>query len=119
MQPEKSMVVTGELLHVHLNPNGIKIMFRDILGPATKPEEWGALRAEIHARILEPWNDTCNPMIEPVFRCFEKARFVFQLCGVPENLQILCHGDGHDTRRNMRNYAYAWMEEKLMPTRQA
>jgi fermentation-respiration switch protein FrsA (DUF1100 family) len=65
--------------------------------------------------LLEPWNDTSNPMIEPVFRCFEKARFAFQLCGASESLQILCHGDGHDTRRNVRNYAYAWLEEKLTP----
>lgn len=63
--------------------------------------------------LLEPWNDTCNPMVEPVLRCFEKARFVFQLYGASGSLQMLCHGDGHDTVRGVRQYAYSWLEEKL------
>ncbi|MDZ4197961.1 MAG: acyl-CoA thioester hydrolase/BAAT C-terminal domain-containing protein, partial [Kiritimatiellia bacterium] len=76
-------------------------------------QELLALIAPRAALLLEPWNDPYNPMIEPVFRCFEKARFVFQLCGVPENLQILCHGEGHDTLPDIRNYAYAWLLKKL------
>jgi dienelactone hydrolase len=63
--------------------------------------------------LIEPWNDTCNPMIEPVLRCFEKARFVFQLCDAPENLQIVCHGNGHNTVPQVRHYAYAWLTERL------
>jgi hypothetical protein len=65
--------------------------------------------------LLEPWNDTCNPMIEPVLRCFEKARFVFQLANAPEQIQILCHGDGHDTIPMVRNYAYDWLLDRLSP----
>jgi len=63
--------------------------------------------------LVEPWNDAYNPYIETVFRCFEKARFVYELYGEPDNLQILCHGDGHDTRPPIREYAYRWIDEKL------
>lgn len=63
--------------------------------------------------LLEPWNDTCNPMIEPVLRCFEKARFVFQINQVSENLQVLCHGDGHETVPRVREYAYSWLIDQF------
>ena len=52
-------------------------------------------------------------MIEANFRCFEKARFVYQLLGRPDNFQFVCHGDGHDTRPALRNYAYALLEREL------
>lgn len=81
--------------------------------PLFEYQELLALIAPRAALLFEPWNDTCNPMIEPIFRCFEKARFVFQLCEAPANLQLLCHGDGHDTVQIVRDYAYAWLAEKL------
>jgi dienelactone hydrolase len=111
-----------------LSPNATSV-FRDRRGPSLSPkldeairrsgippfeyQEMLALIAPRSVFLIEPWNDPYNPLIEPVFRCFEKARFVFQLCGVPDNLQILCHGNGHDTIRSVRNYAYAWLEEKF------
>jgi hypothetical protein len=80
------------------------------------PFECGELLALVAPRavlLIAPWNDKCHPMIEPVLRCFEKARFVFQLCGVPANLQLLCHGDGHDTVPTVRNYAGDWLDDRL------
>lgn len=111
-----------------VSPN-VTNVFRDRRGPGLSPkldeeirragippfeyQELLALIAPRAAFVIEPWNDPYNPLIEPVFRCFEKARFVFHLCGAANNLQILCHGDGHDTIPSVRNYAYAWLEEKL------
>ena len=63
--------------------------------------------------VIEPWNDAYNPLIEAVFRCFEKARFVFELGEAHSHLQLLCHGDGHDTTPRVREYAYGWIEDRL------
>lgn len=111
-----------------VSPN-LTNVFRDQRGPSLSPElddeirrtgippfdyqELLALVAPRSVFVIEPWNDPYNPLIEPVFRCFEKARFVFQLCGAAKNFQMLCHGDGHDTLPTARNYAYAWLEEHL------
>ncbi len=112
--------ISPNLTNVFRNPPGKSSLSprldAEISRGGVPPFEYQELLSLIAPRavlLLEPWNDTCNPMIEPVFRCFEKARFVFQLCGAPENLQILCHGDGHDTSQRVRSYAYAWLEEKL------
>lgn len=87
-----------------------------LIGTGIAPFEYQELLSLIAPRavlVIEPWNDAYNPMIEPVFRCFEKARFVFELCERPDNLQILCHGDGHNTTKTTRDYAYAWFADKL------
>jgi len=81
--------------------------------PAFEYQEIVALAAPRLLLLLEPWNDPCNPMVESTLRCFEKARFVYQLFGSQDNFQLVCHGDGHDTRPPLRDYAYALMERAL------
>lgn len=81
--------------------------------PPFEYQELLALIAPRAVLLVEPWNDDCNPMIEPIFRCFERARFVFERCGAPESLQFLCHGDGHDTTATVRNHIYTWFLNKL------
>jgi dienelactone hydrolase len=78
-------------------------------------QELIALVAPRALLMMEPWNDAlgCNPLIEANFRCFEKARFVFELCSASANLSLLCHGDGHDTTGIVRQYAYLWLSEHL------
>ena len=80
------------------------------------PFEYQDLLALIAPRavlLMEPWNDPYNPSIEAVFRCFEKTRFVFELCNAERNLQIISHGDGHDTIPPIREFAYTWLEARL------
>ncbi len=83
--------------------------------PSFDYQELLALIAPRAVLMIEPWNDAvhCNPLIEANFRCFEKARFVFELCGASPNLSLLCHGDGHDTTDIVRQYAYLWLSEHL------
>ncbi|NLW85678.1 MAG: hypothetical protein GXY38_02270 [Planctomycetes bacterium] len=81
--------------------------------PPFEYQELLSLIAPRSVLLIEPWNDLYNPMVEPIFECFTKARFVFQLCDATNNLQILCHGDGHTTLKHMREYAYAWLEERI------
>jgi pimeloyl-ACP methyl ester carboxylesterase len=83
--------------------------------PSFEYQELLALIAPRAVLLIEPWNDAvgCNPLIEANFRCFEKARFVFELCGASPNLNLLCHGDGHDTTSIVRQYAYLWLAEHL------
>jgi len=83
--------------------------------PSFEYQELLALIAPRSVLLIDPWNDAvrCNPLIEANFRCFEKARFVFQLCGASPNLNLLCHGDGHDTISIVRQYAYLWLAEHL------
>jgi pimeloyl-ACP methyl ester carboxylesterase len=97
-----------------LSPN----MDRAFRKTGVPPFEYQELMALVAPRMLvlfEPWNDTIggNPMIEANFRCFEKARFVYRLLGRPDNFQFVCHGDGHDTRPALRQYAYALLEREL------
>lgn len=63
--------------------------------------------------LLEPFNDPYNPYIEAGMRCFEAARHVYTLLDAEPHLQMLTHGDGHDTVPRVRRYAYAWMESML------
>jgi len=65
--------------------------------------------------LLEPFNDPYNPYIETVFRCFDKAKFVYQLYGKPQNIFLLSHGYGHDTPKDIRKYSYSFMETFLNP----
>jgi len=83
--------------------------------PSFDYQELLALIAPRAVLMIEPWNDAigCNPLIEANFRCFEKARFVFELCGASPKLGLLCHGDGHDTTSIVRQYAYLWLSEHL------
>ncbi len=81
--------------------------------PLFEYQEMLSLIAPRGVLLLEPWNDRYNPLVEPVLRCFEKARFVFQRCDAPEQIQILCHGDGHDTIPIVRQYAYDWLLQRL------
>ena len=83
--------------------------------PSFDYQELLALIAPRAILMIEPWNDAvgCNPLIEANFRCFEKARFVFELCGASPDLSLLCHGDGHDTTSIVRQYAYLWLAEHL------
>ncbi len=81
--------------------------------PLFEYHEIMALCAPRFLMVLEAWNDLYNLSIEAVFQCFEKAKRVYALLGKHENLQMLCHGDGHDTRKELREYAYLLMDRKL------
>ncbi len=81
--------------------------------PPFEYQELLALVAPRAALYLEPWNDPYNPFIDTVFRCFEKARFVYQLLNADAKFQLLCHGDGHDTTGGVRDYAYWWLSKQL------
>ncbi len=73
-------------------------------------QELLALIAPRSLLLIEPWNDPCNPSIEAVFRCFEKARFAFELLEASSSLQMYCHGHGHDTPPALRSAGYRFLE---------
>lgn len=64
--------------------------------------------------IIEPSNDPYNPFIECSFHAVLSALPVWKLYDSPEKLNFLMHGDGHDTRRPVREMAYEWFDRFLM-----
>ncbi len=81
--------------------------------PGFEYQDLLALIAPRGLLMIEPWNDPYNPLIEPDFRIFEKIRLVYDLYSRPEAVQILCHGDGHDTVPRVREYAYRFIHEMI------
>ncbi len=63
--------------------------------------------------VIEPFNDPYNHDTLSSMKCVHKAFPVFDLSGCAEKLQMLTHGHGHDTREEIRNYAYAWFDKYL------
>jgi len=62
---------------------------------------------------LEPYNDTENPDVLPSFECLHRASGVYRLLGHPERLTMVCHGEGHDTPDDLREFAYRWLDRFL------
>lgn len=80
------------------------------------PREYSDLIALVAPRgllMLEPFNDPNNPYVEAVTDCFERARKVWELHGKPGNLCLLCHGRGHDTPDDIRDFAYSQIQRIL------
>jgi hypothetical protein len=81
--------------------------------PLFEYQELLALIAPRAILLIEPWNDPHNPYIEAVFRCFEKARHVYELYNAQNQMSLICHGDGHITGNDLRNHAYSWFDRYL------
>lgn len=81
--------------------------------PAFEYQEILALVAPKAILLIEPWNDIYNPYIETVFRCFEKARFVYALYNSDSKFSLITHGDGHNTFLYLRNFGYSWLDRFL------
>ncbi|HUU43900.1 MAG TPA: dienelactone hydrolase family protein [Planctomycetota bacterium] len=62
---------------------------------------------------LEPYNDSENPDVFPTFECVYRASSVYRLLGVPERLTMVCHGEGHDTPDDLREFACRWLDRFL------
>ncbi len=62
---------------------------------------------------LEPFNDPYNPFTTTTIDCVKSAWAVYDLLGVPQNLSLYVHGDGHDTVPDVRNFAYDWLARFL------
>ena len=65
--------------------------------------------------VLEPFNDPYNHDTLSSVQCVHKAFPVFDLMDRAENLQMITHGHGHDTRDEIREYAYTWFDQYLKP----
>jgi hypothetical protein len=72
-----------------------------------------ALYAPRAVVLLEPFNDYANPDVMVSYKCFDSARKVYQLLGVPEKIIMITHGDGHGTKPHIRQYAYGWIDRAL------
>ncbi|HUW56847.1 MAG TPA: dienelactone hydrolase family protein [Planctomycetota bacterium] len=75
--------------------------------------EMVALCAPRALLALEPYNDSENPDVFPTFECIYRASSVYRLLGHPERLTMVCHGEGHDTPDDLREFAYRWLERFL------
>jgi len=65
--------------------------------------------------VIEPINDPYNPDIGTTTACVLSAARVWRLLGKPERVSMVTHGDGHDTRPDVREFAYRWFERFLQP----
>ena len=72
-----------------------------------------ALCAPRAVLCLEPINDPHNPFTETTFDCVKSAWQVYDLLGAAQKLSIYVHGDGHDTVKDVRNFAYDWLTRFL------
>ena len=80
------------------------------------PWEYEELLAIIAPRaliLLEPFNDVYNPSTDTTVACFLKARRVYELLDAPRDCTLVCHGRGHSTPPEMRQYAYALVDLAL------
>jgi len=81
--------------------------------PAWEYEELLSLVAPRGLVLLEPFNDLYNLDFEAAVACVMKAASVYKLLSRPENCALICHGRGHDTPAEMRNYAYSLVDRSL------
>ena len=79
--------------------------------PIWEYQELMALAAPRCLVVVESFNDPCCPFIETRTDCVLKARFVYELYGKPENITYLCHGCGHDTPYEIRQYCYLLLDK--------
>jgi hypothetical protein len=73
-----------------------------------------ALCAPRAVLVLEPFNDPYNVTVLTSFESVYSAYHAYRLLGVPERISIVVHGDGHDTRPDVRTFAYAWFDRFLL-----
>lgn len=62
---------------------------------------------------LEPFNDPYNPFTETTINCVKSAWSVYELLEEPHKLSLYLHGDGHNTVKDVRNFAYDWLDRFL------
>ncbi len=72
-----------------------------------------ALCAPRAVLCIEPFNDPYNPYTSVSIDCIRSAWEVYNLLGEPQKLSMYIHGDGHDTVKDVRNFAYDWLERFL------
>ncbi|MBC8039563.1 MAG: hypothetical protein H7Y06_03400 [Opitutaceae bacterium] len=75
-----------------------------------------ALCAPRALMVLEPFDDPYNPDVTATFTAVRNARMVWHLLGAPNRVNMLIHGDGHDTVDQVRDTAYGWIERWLPVT---
>jgi pimeloyl-ACP methyl ester carboxylesterase len=78
--------------------------------PSWEYNELLALIAPRGLLALEPFNDPYNSYVEATVSCILKARRAWELYGKESYVEMLCHGTGHGTPLEMREYAYRRME---------
>lgn len=99
--------------HPQLSPR----LNRAIAQTGRPPWEYTDLLALVAPRglvLLEDFNDPYNPMIGAVLECFSRSRKVWELYRRPENLCLLCHGQGHSIPANLRQFAYTQLSRMLL-----
>ncbi len=75
-----------------------------------------ALCAPRALMVIEPFDDPYNPDVTATFEAVRNARMVWALLDEPRRVNLLIHGDGHDTVDEVRDSAYAWIERWLPVT---
>jgi len=72
-----------------------------------------ALCAPRALMVIEPFDDPYNPDVAATFSAVHNAWMVWRLLGAPNHVNVLIHGDGHDTVDEVRDTAYGWIERWL------
>ena len=86
--------------------------------PHWEYQELLALAAPRALCVVEPFNDPYNPLPFAGMECFDRARRLWELAGVPERAAILYHGMGHDVPPAIRHFAYEFLEAHLVSSRE-
>lgn len=86
--------------------------------PPWEYQELLALAAPRALCVVEPFNDPYNPLPFAGMECFDRARRLWELAGVPERTAILYHGMGHDVPPAIRHFAYEFLEAHLVSSRE-
>jgi hypothetical protein len=96
---------------------GARVAADDIIRRTGRPPievtDFIALCAPRPILFMEPFEDTYNPDTTASFMAIRNAWLVWRLLGEPEKVNMLIHGDGHNTLPDAREQAYLWIERWL------
>lgn len=112
-----SPFVTNVYRKLNWGRKSLPYLWKEI-GETGKPQwdmhELIALTAPRAILFLEPFNDPYNPYTITTIHAIYSAHYIWKLLERPELINMVIHGDGHDTRHNIRQYAYEWFDRFLL-----
>lgn len=80
--------------------------------PPWELNEMIALAAPTPLLFIEPFNDPYNPYAGHATQMFTSSQEVWRLYEAEAGFNVYLHGDGHDTKANVRKISYDWLMEK-------
>lgn len=122
-QRVKSAVISAGVSVKHSNiyrglsrdRNGQPIFWNSVTKNGRPPWELNemiALAAPTPLLFVEPYNDPYNPYVGHATQAFNSSQEIWRLYDAEAEFNVYLHGDGHDTKANVRKLSYDWLIAK-------